>query len=142
GAPAAPVEVAEVDAAPAQPAQPPAAGAFRGQYAEEIIESNKLPTAFNRNNASALRYHPESTSIESGDSVVTGRAGGLASRTRVDSIYIPPHQVAIRMKVTADSVRGILGQALNTARSAGGVWITDDRGQQHRPIAYALHKGG
>jgi len=142
GTPLAPADTQT--AADTQPAEqkPPAPGTFRGEFVQEIALTNALPHMFNRNNASALRYAPDSTAIESGDATVTGRAGGLARNTRVDSIYVPSHQAAVRVRISADTARGIFGQALNTARSAAGVWLTDERGQQHRPIAWVLHQGG
>lgn len=137
----APVDTETETATTETPAEPARTGGFQSDYVQAIELTNALPSAFNRNNASALRYVPESTLIESGDASVSGRAGGLAKNTRVDAIFIPDHSVALRMKVSASTVRGIFGQALNTARSAAGVWLTDERGQHHQPIAFVLEQG-
>ncbi|MCC6680703.1 MAG: CvpA family protein [Phycisphaeraceae bacterium] len=108
---------------------------------KDLELTNRLPADFNRNSASGLSYIEDGTAITSGQATTPTTSSG-GQRTRVNSIYAPPHMAAIRLRLDTNQAQGIFGKARSQARSLGGIWLTDQQNRQIQPFAYVWQKGG
>lgn len=111
-------------------------GKVAGNQATDIVLTNALVTAFSKNGASGLSYN--GSAVTDGEATVTMRPGGLSKNTRADSVFTPGHLGMVRLKVDRDTGQSLLGQSLSAAASLGGVFLVDDRGTRHSPMAYNL----
>jgi hypothetical protein len=131
--------VAEVEAAaPSEVGE--REGIRAGHTVAEFEATNRLPTPTSRNLATTLRV--QDNGVVEGSASVSGQPGSLSPNVRVDSIFIPSHQGAIRLRIAQDNAQSLLGQARVAAASLQGVWLTDERGDTYQPIGWVWHRGG
>ncbi len=101
---------------------------------QNIQLTNKLTRPFSRNGASSLSY--DQNSVTRGCSRIKKSAGRLSQRNRIDSVYCSSHLGMVRMELPRDEAQSLLGRSRSQAKSLGGIYLVDDRGEPHRPIGY------
>jgi len=73
--------------------------------------------------------------IDSGDGTLKAPGGRLGSDI-VDKIRHPSHIALVRVALETDRAQSVLGGAISSAASLGGVYVTDSGGSMHQPIGY------
>lgn len=122
----------------------PRQGPQADHVATQIEVSNQLPGEIGKNSAHGLVYHEHEgeNQIDSGRTPAAKRPMGYTRRTRVKSIYVPEHQVMVRLRIEADRAKSLLGRSRTAAASLGGVWLVDSHGEMIFPIGYVWHRHG
>ena len=114
-------------------------GQVAGHVATAITQTNSLPATFSRNHATGLTY--EGSSVQRGSTDVRVMASGLTQHVRVDSLYQPSHLRMVRIQLSRDQARSLLGGARQAAREVTGISLELADGDHRHAVGYALLTG-
>lgn len=102
--------------------------------ADEITISNSLPQPISKNFAAGLQF--EGLNVMSGKYLVKPPEGFLSRKTRIDNVFVPSHQVAVRAKFTTARAQTIFGRSLSSERMNYEISLQGDAGQRWKCIGY------
>lgn len=114
-------------------------GVTRGHGPAHIELISALPITVNRNMTGRLRIDRHNR-ITGGSEIVRQGTGRIPKERRITSIFVADQHICIRLRITQDKARSMLGHAVQRAGQLNAPFLRDQRHDTHTPFAYVWRK--